>query len=141
MKIYRKHAVLILSAMKDKGRAFIEIAPAIGVSVKHDLGNDRFDYDNAICIGLNDLGMLTTSYKLLGMADGTSEYHGQDDTIRVATSSANKDKAFLARTIDNDFELCLTNGNKLYSVLIGRDEIYAIGMWFQFQAQKFIMQE
>jgi hypothetical protein len=143
MKIYTKHAVLALSPGEVSGKVFIEIAPAFGGTIdglKSD--HEHFDYDAAIRIGLNSLGMLKASYRLRGMV----HRHGNIEPCGIVTIAnslppSGSKPSFEARLSGNGVDLTLRQDDKSYSLTLGCDEVYAIGMWFQTQAQKCIMQE
>lgn len=142
MKIYRKHAALILSAWKGRGRAFIEVVPAMEKGGGGtELTAERYDCDSAIRISFDQLGMLKVSYRMIGLAYGSSPLLEQDKISIVAVSTSDKDKVLAVRYVGGDIDLSFNHGSKTFSILLERDELYAIGMWFQFQALCFIMRE
>lgn len=142
MKIYRTQTVLTLSTWDEKRKAFIEITPAFDGASKGQPkpGEKRYDYDNTVRISFQVLDMLTASYKLISMAHGDTEASLEKfgDMAKVANSASNDKKKLSVKPGDKGVSFYLSQGDKKVSITLNPEEVYAIGMWFQFQAQKFV---
>ena len=142
MKIYRTQTVLTLSTWDEKRKAFIEITPAFEGASKGQPkpGEKRYDYDKTLRISFQVVDMLTASYKLISMAHGDTETSLEKfgDMAKVANSASNDKKKLNIKPGDKGIGFYLSQGDQKVAITLSPEEVYAVGMWFQFQAQKFI---
>jgi hypothetical protein len=142
MKIYRTQTVLTLSTWDEKRKAFIEITPSFEGASKGQPkpGEKRYDYDKTLRISFQPVDMLTASYKLISMAHGDTEITLEKfgDMAKVANSASTDKKKLMVKPGEKGVGFYLSQGEAKVMITLNPEECYAIGMWFQFQAQKFI---
>ena len=142
MEIFRRHAVLTLLTVEQRKKAFIEMSHAFGGTAVGVMARDeRYDYKNAMRLAFYPVDMLAVSFRLLEIAHGHAAQLERNGLITVAYSAFTKGKILAAKLIGENVELAIVHGDDTCAMLLGKGEVYAVGMWFQFQAQKFILQE
>lgn len=143
MRIYRTTSMIELSMWPEKQRAFIKITPAAAGATKGQpkAGEKRFDYDQTISISFTTVDMLTTSFKLDGMANGKElEIKKFADMSKVAASADNDQKQLkIAPMSGGNVSFNMSHGTKKANIILSPEETFAISKWFEFQAQKLIL--
>jgi len=142
MKIYRTTTVLTLSTWDEKRKAFIEITPAFEGRGKGQPkpGEKIYDYDKTIRISFQLVDMLTTAYRLIAMAHGKDASFDKFADMSKVANSASMDKKILSVKLGDKggIYFSLSFGKEKASINLSQEETYAIGKWFEFQAQKFV---
>ena len=144
MQIFKRNAALSLSAVAERKLAFIEIIPAIEdiLDGERKTAEELFDYKNSIRSSFTPLEMLKASFKLVQIANGHDlKYEKIKDLSKNDASFVSSINRIFVKLEGDGVNFSITHGPVNHSITVKKDETYAIGMWFQFQAQKFIMTE
>lgn len=143
MKLYRTNSVLALTTWDEKGKAFIEITPGLDGASKGQPkpGEKRFDYSKTLRISFQVADMLIASYKFIGMSHGVKlDFKKFADMAKVENSANNDKKSLNVALLDKGgVAIGLIQGDSKCSITVSQEEAYAIGKWFEFQAQRFIL--
>lgn len=144
MKLYRTNSVLALTTWDEKGKAFIEITPGLDGASKGQPkpGEKRFDYGKTLRISFQVADMLMTSFRFIGLSHGDQScgFKKFADMSKVEASTNNDKKTLTVALLEKGgVSIGLTHGENRSNIVVSSEEAYAIGKWFEFIAQRFIL--
>lgn len=142
MKFYRTNTVLSLSTWDEKTKTFLELTPARDGASKGQPkpGEKRYDYDRTVRISFQVSDMLIAAYHFLGLAHGQKmEYSKFADPSKSPHGNGAETKSLKVFLGDKGGVFVgLTQGSTKLAFTLTFAEAYAIGKWFEIQAQKYV---
>lgn len=142
LKFYRTNSCVGISQWDDKKRVMLEVSPAADGAGKGQpkAGEVRFDYKKAINISFTVGDMLKAAYTLIGMSQGAELEYSKFADLSKSTNSDGNDKKSLKISAGNNggFFVGMIKGKEKVSITLDESELYALGRYLEFSAQKYI---
>jgi hypothetical protein len=142
LKFYRTNSCVGVSQWDAQKRVMLEVSPSMEGASKGQPkpGEHRYNYEKAIRISFTLGDMLTASYTLIGMSQGVElEYQKFADMSKSQNATGDEKKSLKISASDKGgFFVGMISGKEKVSIILNPEELYALGKYLEFSAQKYI---